>query len=128
MRIEHVGLQVADPAAVADWYVENFGFTIKRAADSPVPVRFLADGSGNVMLEIYHNSKIPVPDYSCMDHRRFHVAFVCDDVEAVKKRLVDAGATVVVDMETNDNGDKLAMLRDPWGMAIQLADRGTPMI
>ena len=128
MKIEHLGLQVAEPAAIADWYVDNFGFSIKRAADAPVPVRFLADCDGNVMLEVYYNPKYPVPDYSSMEPARFHLAFVCDDLDAAKQRLVAAGATIVKELETNDLGDRLAMLRDPWGMAIQLAHRGTPMV
>ena len=62
MRIEHAGIQVAEPGAMGDWYVKHLGFTIKRAAESPVPVRFIADASGKVMLEIYNNPKVPPPD------------------------------------------------------------------
>ena len=29
---------------------------------------------------------------------------------------------------TLDNGDILALLRDPWGLPIQLAKRGRPMV
>jgi hypothetical protein len=31
-------------------------------------------------------------------------------------------------MTVADNGDELAMLRDPWGFAIQLVKRHTPML
>ncbi len=128
MRIEHFGYQVADPAAVARWYIEHFGFVIKRSADAPVPVRFLADCSGQVMLEIYNNPKVPVPDYASMDPLTLHIAFVCEDVPATVKQCVDAGATIVSDPEKLDNGDELAMLRDPWGLCIQMAKRGTSML
>ena len=53
MKIEHWGYQVADPVAVAQWYSEHLGFTIKRASDSPAKTHFLADGAGQVMIEIY---------------------------------------------------------------------------
>jgi glyoxylase I family protein len=62
MRIEHIGLQVSNPAAMAEWYIEHLGFVCKRAGDPPVSVRFLADGSGRVMLEIYNNPAVQPPD------------------------------------------------------------------
>ena len=128
MRIEHIGLQVADPASMADWYVENLGFIIKRSADAPVPVRFLADSSSNVMLEIYNNPNFSVPDYKNIEPARLHIAFICDDLDAAKQRLTAAGATVIIDLEENEHGDKLSMLRDPWGLPIQMAKRGIPMV
>ncbi len=128
MRIEHIGYQVNDPAAVAGWYVEHFGFVVKRCADTPVPVRFLADASGQVILEIYNNPKVLVPDYASMDPLMLHMAFVCEDVPAGVEKCIAAGATVVTGPETLANGDELAMLRDPWGLCIQLAKRGRPML
>ena len=127
MRIEHIGYQVADPVAAANWYGEHLGFSVVRSSDTPVVVRFLADDAGQGVLEIYHNPKISVPDYAAMDPLTLHVAFACDDVPAGVKRLVAAGATLVTDTEQFDNGDILAMLRDPWGLCIQLAKRGTPL-
>lgn len=127
MKIEHFAYQVEDPAAVADWYGENLGFTVKRGADAPVPVRFLADESGEVMLEIYNNPKVTTPDYSSMDPLILHLAFVCADVPGAIARLTDAGATLVL-TENTPAGDELAMLRDPWGLAIQLCRRAQPML
>ncbi len=128
MRIEHAGLQVQDPAAMADWYTKNLGFNCRRSADAPVPVRFIADEGGRVMLEVYHNPAIGVPDYAAMNPLFLHVAFVCEDVEGTARRLVDAGAALVSGPETKQNGDELAMLRDPWGLAIQLCRRASPMV
>ena len=128
MKIEHFGYQVEKPAETADWYCEHIGFTVKRAADEPVPVRFLADESGTVMIEIYNNPKVTAPDYGSMDPLILHMAFVCADVPATTDRLVAAGATLITGPETLANGDQLAMLRDPWGLAIQLAHRADPMI
>jgi glyoxylase I family protein len=127
MRIEHVALQILEPAAAAQWYVRHLGFTVRRAVDGPVVGRFLADASGAVMLEVYYNPKAPVPDYRAMDPLLLHVAFACDDVPATVERLLAAGATLVSGPEVS-GGDHLAMLRDPWGLAIQLVKRGQPMI
>ncbi|ADE53473.1 VOC family protein [Coraliomargarita akajimensis] len=127
MKIEHFAYQVDDPAIMADWYCQHLGFTVKRAADSPNPVRFLADASDQVMIEIYNNSKVETPDYASMDPLLVHLAFSCDDISAATHRLVSAGARLLSDDETA-SGDRLAMLRDPWDFAIQLCQRKEPML
>ena len=127
MRIEHVGYQVVDPAAVAEWYCEHLGFTVKRSADAPTPVRFLADGSGAVMIEIYNNPNAPMPDYAGQDPLVLHLALVSEDLSADSDRLQAAGATFVEEVST-PSGDRLHMLRDPWGLAVQLASRGEAMV
>ena len=127
MKIEHVAFQVADPAAMADWYVKHLGFCVRRSSDEPVVARFMADVSGAVMLEVYHNPKVPVPDYASMDPALLHVAFLCDDLPATVARLTAAGASLVSGPEILGE-DELAMLRDPWGLAFQLAKRKQAMI
>ena len=42
--------------------------------------------------------------------------------------LIAAGATAVGDVMTNDQGDQVAMLRDPWGVAVQLVRRERAML
>ena len=128
MRIEHVAFQVAQPGEMGDWYVEHLGFTIKRAVESPVPTRFIADRTGKIMLEIYNNPKVQPPDYSKMDPLLFHVAFVCDDLPETVQRLIDAGAIQHAPKETTPAGDNLIFLRDPWGVPIQLCQRAKPMV
>ena len=128
MKIEHAAFQVEDPAAVADWYCHHLGFQVKRAADEPVPVRFLADETGQVMIEIYNNPAATLPDYRTIHPLILHLAFVCPDVPGTAGRLKAAGATVEVPTETTPAGDVLAMLRDPWGFAIQLCHRANPMV
>lgn len=121
MRIEHAGIQVKDPAAMADWYVAQLGFKCVRSADTPVPVRFIADESGRVMLEVYHNPDIGVPDYAVMDPLHLHVAFVRNDPGGTAKRLVRAGAALVSGPEIQPNGDELVMLRDPCACRFSFA-------
>ena len=128
MRIEHAGIQVKDPGAMADWYITHLGFQCRRSADAPVPVRFIADESGSVMLEVYHNPDVDVPDYRAMDPLLLHVAFQCEDVAGTAERLQRAGAVLVSGPDIKTNGDELAMLRDPWGLPIQLCRRGSPMV
>jgi hypothetical protein len=56
-----------------------------------------------------------------------HVAFVCNDLPAAIARLTAAGALLVAGPETLGE-DELAMLRDPWGLAVQLAKRKRAML
>jgi glyoxylase I family protein len=128
MKIEHFAYQVEKPVEVADWYCEHLGFTVKRSMDEPVPCRFLADETGSVMIEIYNNPKVTAPDYGSMDPLLLHLAFVCPDVSGTVDRLTAAGAELVAGPETLPDGDELAMLRDPWGLAIQFVNRADPMV
>jgi uncharacterized glyoxalase superfamily protein PhnB len=128
VKIEHAAYQVEDPAAVAKWYVEHLGMTIKRSFPQRPWGHFIADSSGSVMLELYNDPKVSVPDYRSIDPLLLHVAFSTDDVAATRGRLMAAGATPVGDVASNPLGDQLAMLRDPWGFAIQLVWRKERMI
>ena len=94
-----------------------------RTFGPPTHTHFLADANGESMIEIYNNSKAAVPDYRKIDPLILHLAFAADDVRATRTRLLQAGATAEGDVTVADNGDELAMLRDPWGFAIQLVKR-----
>ncbi len=91
MKIEHTAYQVEDPVAVARWYVEHLGLTVKRAQNERPFGQFLADDGDTVMLEFYNNPKVRVPDYRAIDPLILHIAFWTDDVEATRARLLAAG-------------------------------------
>ena len=80
------------------------------------------------MIEIYNNPTVTTPDYASMDPLYLHLAFVCDHVQTTSDRLLAAGATRVSGPEIMGNGDEIAMLRDPWGLAIQFIKRAEPMV
>jgi glyoxylase I family protein len=127
MNIEHVALNVADPVALADWYVRHLGMRIVRQVDAGPRTRFLADSAGRTVLEVYRQ-QAPVPDYFGMDPMVLHVAFKVDDVAAVRATLLEAGATAATEITTSDNGDVMTFLRDPWGVTIQLVRRAQPLL
>ena len=128
VRLEHVALNVADPVKMAQWYVDNLGMKVLREGPAPINVRFLADRGGNMMFELYRNPAAAVPNYASMDPLLLHVAFMVDDVDAMRQKLLAAGATPAGEVTTTPAGDKLSMLRDPWGLAIQLLRRADPML
>jgi glyoxylase I family protein len=127
LNVEHLACNVSDPAAMAAWYVEHLGMRIVRRLPTAPHIHFLADASGRVVIEIYCNAADPVPDYASMHPLRFHVAFAADDPDAARAALVAAGATFV-DEQTLADGSRLLMLRDPWGLAVQLCKRTTPLL
>lgn len=128
MKIEHVAWQAQDPVKVAGWYVEHLGFQVKRGFNEPPYAHFLADSTGQVMIEIYNNPKASVPDYSKQHPLLLHLAFVSEDVAADRARLIAAGAKPEGEIDKLPDGDELCMLRDPWGFPIQLAKRGKRMV
>ena len=128
MHIEHVALQVADPVAMANWYVEHLGCSIARSTGEPAFIRFLKDGSGQAMIEIYNNPRVAVPDYRSMDVMLVHLAFYSDNPRADRDRLVAAGASIAEDHIVTPAGDEMLILRDPWDVPLQLVKRAEPML
>ena len=126
MKIEHVAFNVADPVAVAAWYVRHLGMTIVRHLPAPTQTHFLADEAGETILEIYCNPPGEVPDYAAMNPLQLHLAFVSMSPPDDSARLMAAGATWVEELRFPD-GTHLIMLRDPWGLALQLCKRTVPL-
>lgn len=128
LPVEHVAWQVKDPNAVAKWYVEHLGFRVLRKLDASPFTHFIADAAGRVVVEIYNNPAATVPDYSAANPLHLHLAFAADDLLAERDRLLQAGARIAEDLITTPAGDRLIMLRDPFGFAIQLCKRAKPMM
>lgn len=127
MEFEHVALNVPDPAKMASWYVEHCGMRVVHSVEQAPYTHFLVDQAGRMMLEIYSNPVAPIPDYGSQHPLRFHIAFAAPDPATVRDTLIAAGAQLV-DEKILDDGSQLIMLRDPWGVALQLCRRGTPLM
>lgn len=55
MNIEHLGLNVEDPAAMASWYCEHLGMKVIHQLHAEN--FFIAEGSGNGVIEIYRRTQ-----------------------------------------------------------------------
>ena len=126
MKFEHFALNVPDARAHAHWYVQHAGFKIVRARDDAPFTHFLADETGRVVVEFYSNTKSAYPDYGHMHPLSFHLAVVAPDAAAERARLERAGAKLHLE-EPQPDGSLLIMLRDPWGVPLQLCQRTNPM-
>ena len=128
MHLEHLGLNHPDPVAAAAWFCQNLDMTVARKFGPPQHGHFLADARGTMMLEFYFNADVAVPDYAKLAPFSFHIAFHVDDVPAIRARLLKAGATPEGEVNTNGDGDKITIVRDPWGICLQFVQRTKPMI
>jgi glyoxylase I family protein len=126
-RPEHIAFNVADPAAVAKWYCDHLGMKVVRKSPPPSNTHFIGDSAGNMLLELYNNPSAPIPDYASFSHMAMHLAFMVDDVNAIRDSLMAAGAKLVEDTVIT-TGDQVLILRDPWGLAIQFVKRVSPML
>jgi len=122
MRFEHFGINVPDPKAMAQWYVEHCGMRVLRRVEGGTEAHWVADATGRCTGEIYRNDLAPVPDYAAMDPLVFHFAFATDDAAARRDALIAVGAELISD-DTMPDGSRLVMLRDPWGVPLQLCQR-----
>lgn len=126
MKFEHFALNVSDPAAQARWYVQHLGFKVVRSRSDAPFTHFLADETGRVVVELYSNPKAAIPDYASQHPLVFHFAVVAADARAESARLQHAGAKLFLE-EPLPDGSMLIMLRDPWGVALQLCQRANLM-
>ena len=122
MRIEHFALNVPDPRAMAEWYVSHLGMRVVRSGPGPKHGRFLAD-DGGLLIELYDDPADPHFDLAATGPATFHLAIIVNDMDGERERLVAAGATPLGAVNTTPKGDRLAFLRDPFGLTLQLAMR-----
>ncbi len=122
MRFEHFALNVPDVRAAVAWYVAHLGLVVVRARSDAPFTHFLADNTGRVFLELYTNRIDPLPDYTAQHPLRIHFAFAVVDAAAERQRLLLAGATLAGE-DLLPDGSILVMLRDPWGVPVQLCQR-----
>ena len=127
LKFEHLGINVDDPEAMAQWYVTHLGMQVVRKQEGGARTHFIVDASGSAILEIYNNPPDQVPAYDQQNPLLLHVAFLSSDPEADTKELVAAGAKLVEEIRPPD-GSYIVMLRDPWGLALQLCRRATPFL
>jgi glyoxylase I family protein len=128
LTIEHIALQVPDPVRFAEWYVASLGMRVVRSFGAPAHARFLADAAGRTVLEVYNNPKASMTDYWKLDPLHLHIAFTVEDVAAIRQKLLAAGATAEGDVSVTNAGDMLAMVRDPWGVPVQLVKRANALL
>ena len=127
MIFEHFAFNTEKPVEMAQWYVNNLEMNIVRSMDKEPFTTFLADKTGRVVMEIYCNRTAKVPNHKLAHPLEFHFAFMVKDSLAVKDKLLQAGCAFEEEVNMPD-GSLLFMLRDPFGVPLQLCQRANPMM
>jgi glyoxylase I family protein len=125
MTFEHFALNVSDARVMSRWYVEHLGFTIARSREDAPHTHFLADGAGRIVVELYTNPVATITDFATAHPLSFHFAVVTSAARNECARLEKAGAKFFLEDALPD-GSVLIMMRDPWGVPLQLCQRATP--
>lgn len=127
MVFEHFALNVVNPIETAKWYVDNCEMKIVKGSDKSPFAHFLADKTGRLAIEIYKNDTANIIDLKTKHPLEFHFAFMVKNAEEIKNQLIGNGATFEEELHLED-GSHLIMLRDPFGIPLQLCQRGIPMM
>ena len=125
MIFEHFALNVPDPSAMSQWYVEHLGFTVARSREDAPYTHFLADSTNRIVVELYANPAGATTDFPFSHPLTFHFAVVSHAAREDRSRLEKAGARFFVEDALPD-GTLLIMMRDPWGVPLQLCQRARP--
>ncbi len=122
MVFEHFALNVNNVSAVVKWYVLHLDLKIVSQQKELPFMTFLADSSDRVILELYQRPDELMTNFKRQHPLTFHLAFVSENAELDRERLEAQGALFVEEVRKED-GSHLVMLRDPWGMPLQLCQR-----
>src|SRR5512135_3290884 len=120
LNIEHIGICVAAPISMGEWYRDHLGLRIVRSAGDDVDgVSFLIDGEGNTILELGRLPEGPPLDGRSLLPLQLHIAVESEDPTAEAERLVRAGAELLGESPRDRYMGEKILVRDPWVYTIQ---------
>lgn len=122
MIFEHFAVNVPNPKEMVAWYQKNLQMECHKSMDQPPYMHFLADESGRLVMEIYSNDAAEIPDYNNQHPLTFHIAFATDNAEQMRNHLIHQGVSVVEE-QNPEEGTQLIMMRDPFGIPLQICQR-----
>lgn len=115
--IEHTAIAARDSQALADWYINLFGFRIVYSSGTNPPVYMLKAPDGT-MLEILPAEGGQMSEYTTKQAGIRHLAFTVTDFAAAHHYLEKRG---IVFFEIREAATmKLAFFRDPEGNILHL--------
>ena len=114
MTIGHVHLKSQDPKATSQFYIDNFGATMKNEAPN-----------GNIQLDL-HGLQLNVTTISAAQNRKQmmgieHIALQTDDYANAIAKLRSNGAHVM--LEQFNNGRHVAFIEAPDGAQMELIEK-----
>jgi lactoylglutathione lyase len=124
MKYLHTMVRVNDLDASLDFYCNKLGLVLMRRNDYPngrFTLAFVsAPGDEAAAIELTHNWD----KEELGQARNFgHVAYAVDDIYALCQKLKDAGVTI----NRPPRDGRMAFVRSPDNISIELLQRGTPL-
>ena len=130
MRLDGFGLFVEDMAKMIRFYRDVLGFEIKEAEDSS-NVYLVKDGTLFLLYGRSDFEKMTGRSYEYIKGLNGHVEIALyvdafDEVDAVFRKAVENGATVVMKPELEPWGQRTCYIADPEGNLIEIASWDKP--
>ena len=126
-RINHIHLKAPDPKKTADWYVKAFDFKIVSDTTRSFGDRFIrcqsADGGMAVNISGARTKETLGPGDASAHHGLEHFGFDTEDIEADIRRLEGLGARLLEGPIQNPNGPRIAFLKAPDDVRVELVER-----
>ena len=128
-RYDHVHLRSADPEAMARFFETMFGAEAKRDTYPPgtlypgqLRVTMRVGGQKVLIAPAHpHDPMTPAPRFPYYGLE--HIGLTVDDVDAAVAELRVLGAEIAVGPLTRNPGTRLAFIRGPEGIMVELVQR-----
>jgi len=133
MRLDHVGLNVADLAAAESWYCTAFGLERELAVRIDVvdlDIVMLKNRQFGHRVELLHRPgsgpglRAANPAEAVLTEGFGHIAFDVADLDGTHQALLGRGAREVMPPQPSpEPGVRMSFLADPEGNLIELVER-----
>jgi lactoylglutathione lyase len=133
MRLDHVGVQVANLAAAADWYCAAFELERElelRVDPIDLDIVMLRSARFGHRIELLHRPgsaaglRAPNPAVAALSECYTHIAFDVADLEQTHARLLALGAReVMVPQQSPERGVRMSYMTDLEGNLVELVER-----
>ena len=123
MKYLHAMIRIRDVDESLRFYTELLGLTLTDEMHYPedaFSLYFVATAKGEPEIELTHNHDDR--DYSGGDNFG-HLAFRVDDIYATCQKLMDGGVTILYPPRDG----RMAFVKDPSGISIELLQEGEPL-
>jgi catechol 2,3-dioxygenase-like lactoylglutathione lyase family enzyme len=128
-RFDHVHLRSPDPEATARFFETMFDAPVTRGVYPPGTlypgqprISFMLGGQKILIAPTHPDDPMtPAPDFPYYGLE--HIGLTVDDVDAACAELRAKGADVAIGPLTRDPGTRLAFIRGPEGVMVELVQR-----
>jgi lactoylglutathione lyase len=123
---EHIHLRSPDPEATARWYQAMLGAEIIRTPQQGGPERIdlLLGGNQKVFIAPASPTAAPAPAPDAPYLGLEHIGLTVPDIDAAVVELKEKGVRFTMDPTTVRPGVRIAFLRGPENVSIELIQRG----